>query len=137
MGGQPSLPQHMPQHSPHTHSAQSPHTHQYPGHSSVASAVAAAHHQSNQQLPPQIVMLPHNMAGGGPHMMPHPQGPPPPPHSANQHIPSSMAAAFTPTSSASMQHMNPQPHAAIQYLQGGHGNQGHPAMQPVMPHHSQ
>lgn len=108
MAGQPSLPQHLSQHSPHT--APSPHAHQYPG----QNAAAAGHHGGpGQQMTTQIVMLPPSMQAG-PHMI-HPSGPPP--HSATAHIPSSMAG-FTPTSSAAVQHMPSAPH--IQYMQGKH-----------------
>lgn len=109
MGGQPSLPQHLPQHSPHT--AQSPHAHQYPGqNATVAAAVTGGHHGGpGQQMATQIVMIPPNMAG--PHMMHH-SGPPP--HSAT-HIPSSMSGL--PPTSSTVPHM---PSAHIQYIQGKH-----------------
>ncbi|KAK8723630.1 hypothetical protein OTU49_011473 [Cherax quadricarinatus] len=106
MGGQPSLPQHLPQHSPHT--AQSPHAPQYPGPGQGAGSAAGGHHGGpGQQMATQFVVLP-------PHMMHH-SGPPP--HSATAHIPSSMAG-YTPTSSATVQHIPSGPH--IQYFQSKH-----------------
>ncbi|MPC08805.1 Ataxin-2 [Portunus trituberculatus] len=99
MGGQPSLPQHLSQHSPHT--AQSPHTQQYPGPGQGATG-AGGHHGGPGQQMTQYVVLPS-------HMM-HPSGPPP--HSA-AHIPSSMPG-FTPTSTATVQQLPSAPH--IQYF---------------------
>ena len=90
VGGQPSLQQHLPQHSPHGVPQQ------YLGHGAALAGGS-----------PHIVMLPPHV---GQQMM-HPGGPPP--HSTT-HIPSTMAP-FTPTSS-SLQHMS-HPHH-ISYISG-------------------